>query len=586
MSVRTWTFLFCTVAAALAAAFALAQEPPAPAAAPGATEPSGLEKAAEDAFARDELDLAAALYRQAAEQAAENGEKARLLVSAASVDHLAERGASAAATLLSALRIDPAYRFRRDLFDESFGALFFEAQKKLAAERDKQSDDALREGSVFLRQQQWDKAREAFAKSLAAKPDQPRVIYNLALSQLHLDQHDEALAGFQKLLSLDAANPGTLAKDLRALTLTNMGLLQIEDQAYAEAETALEEAVRLDAANQPAWSNLGVARRRLGKTVTAAEAFRRAADLAPNDPGAINNLALAYIDAKDWLSAVALLHGATKTYPQNSSLWLNFGLSQRGLGNEQGAIESFEAAIRSDPANQGGWAAPAALYLAGYYLKVGNFAAVQQQANRVLGWNPGLVNGWVFQGLAQKGLKDLQGARQSLEKARDLDPRLAETHNSLGSVYFELGLFELAQPAFELALHLKPDLADAKANLEATKQAKVRLAQGIRSAPAAGKPPAAPVAPALPSVPEIGLRFTKVDYASLGLSGLMIDTVYPDSAASRAGLLAGDLLMRLDGREVSSEKQLRDLLAARQGRTVSVDLLRANRPTAVRLVVP
>lgn len=585
MPVRRWMipFFAFVLAAAFRPAPLAAQAPPAaPPAAQGAAEPSGLEKAAEDAFARDELDLAAALYRQSAEQAADKGEKARLLISAASVDYFAERRDSAVATLLTALRIAPDFRFRRDLYDEGFGSLFFEAQKTIAAERDRLAADALRDGSNFLRDRNWEKAREALERSLASKPDQPKALYNLALAQLHLEMHDEALGGFQKLLSLDAASPGTLAKDLRALTLTNLGLLHIEDESYAEAETALEEAVKLDPANQPAWSNLGVVRRRLGKTVTAAEAFRRAADLAPSDPGALNNLALAYIDAKDWLSAVALLHGATKTYPQSSSLWLNFGLSQQGLGNEQGAIESFESAIRSDPANQGGWAAAAALYLAAYHLKVGSYAAVKQQASRVLGWNPNLVNGWVYQGLAQKGLNDLAGARASLEKARDLDPRLAETHNSLGSVYFELGLFELAQPAFELALHLKPELQDAKTNLEATKQAKARAAQGVKS-PAA---PRVPAAPALPSAPEIGLRFTKIDYASLGMSGLMIETVFPDSAASRAGLLAGDLLLRIDGREVSSEKQLRDLLAQRHGRSVGVDLLRANRPTAVRLVVP
>lgn len=579
MSVRSWMIPWL-----LGGLFGAALPPAAAAqeSLPGSAAPSGLEKAAEDAFARDELDLAAALYRQAAEQVAGPDEKARLLVTAASVDFLAERPEPALATLLAALRIAPGYRFRRDLYDEAFGALFFEAQAQIAAERDQEAADALRDGSVFLRDQSWEKASAAFERSLASKPDQPKVIYNLALAQLHAGRSDEALAGFQKLLSLDAASPGTLPRDLRALTLTNLGLLQIEGQSYADAEAALEEAVRLDPGNQPAWSNLGVVRRRIGKTASAAAAFRRAADLAPNDPGAINNLALAYIDAKQWLEAVALLHGATKSYPQSSSLWLNFGLSQQGLGNEQGAIESFEAAIRSDPANQGGWAAAAALYLAAHHLKAGSYAAVKQQASRVLGWNPAMVNGWIYQGLAQKGLKDLAGARASLEKARDLDPQLAETHNSLGSVYFELGLYELAQPEFELALHLKPELQDAKANLEAAKQAKARAALGIRSAP----PARAPAAAALPSAPEIGLRFTKIDYASLGMSGLMIETVYPDSAASRAGLLAGDLLIKVDGREVSSEKQLRDLLAQRHGRTVGVDLLRANRPTTVRLVVP
>ena len=564
MPVRSWMILLWLLAPVVVAA-----------------DPGALEKAAEEAFARDELEAAGALYRQAAAAAAEAPEKARLLVSAGSVELLGGRRDAALAAVLEALQVEPGFRFPRDLYDESFGALFFEAQRKFAAARESEAAAALREGSTLLRDQQWDKARAAFLRALDKKPGDAKAIYNLALANLHLDRSEEALAGFQKLISLDDAAPGTIGRDLRALTLTNLGLLYIDTKGYAEAESALEEAVKLDPGNQPGWSNLGVVRRRLGKLLPAAEAFRRAAELAPTDPGAMNNLALAYIDAKDWVSAVALLRSATKASPQNPSLWLNFGLSQQGLGNEQGAIESFEAAIRTDPDNQGGWAAAAALYLAGYHLELKNYAAVKQQAGRALGWNPSLVNGWVFQGLAQKGLGDLAGARTSLERARDLEPRGAEIHNSLGSVYFDLGLFDLAESAFELALHLKSDLKDAKNNLEAARQAKARAATGA-------KPGNGPTAflPAQPAAPEIGLRFSNIDYQSLGLSGLMIETVYPGTPAARAGLLAGDLLLRLDGRDVQSEAQLRQLLTSLTGRTVNVDLLRANRPTLLRLVVP
>ena len=555
---------------------------------------ASLEKAAEEAFGRDELELAGALYRQAAEIAAGSEEKARLLVTAGSVEHLAGRRDQALFALLEALRAEPNLRFRRDLYDETFSALFFEAQKRIVQEREQIAGDAMREGATHLRDQQWTKARDAFQRALAQKPDQPRALYNLALSQLHLEEDDAALAGFQKLLSLESANPGSIPRDLRALALTNLGLLYIGQGSYPEAETSLEEAVRLDPSNQPAWSNLGVVRRRLAKKTAAGEAFRRAYDLAPKDPGVMNNLALSYMDAQEWMAAVSLLRQATQSHPNNPSLWLNFGLSQLGLGNEVGALESFEATIRTDPDNQGGWAAAAALHLAGYHLKLNEYSAVKRQAGRALTWNPALHNAWFYQGLAQKGLGDLQNARLSLERARDLLPTSAETQNSLGSVYFDLGLFDLAEKAFDLALHLKPELQDAKNNLDAARQARLRGTIGPRGTAGSntGSPPsAAPASPAAPPPalappPELGLKFSKIDYASLGLSGLMIETVFPGTPAARAGLLAGDLLLRIDGKEIRSETQLQEMLRALGGRTVPLDLLRANRPTLLRLVLP
>lgn len=555
---------------------------------------AGLEKAAEEAFGRDNLELAGALYRQAADIAAGPSEKARLLVTAGSVEHLAGRRDVALAALLEALRVEPDLRFRRDLYDETFSALFFEAQKRIVQEREQIAGDAMREGATHLRDHQWEKARDAFQRALAQKPDQPLALYNLALAQLHLREVDAAIAGFQKLLSLEAASPGSIPRDLRALALTNLGLLYSDQSAYPEAESSLEEAVRLDPSNQTAWSNLGVVRRRLNKTSAASEAFRRAYDLAPKDPWVINNLALSYTDAQEWMAAVSLLRQATQSHPNNSSLWLNFGVSQLGLGNETGALESFEATIRTDPDNQGGWAAAAALHLADYHLKLGEYSAVKRQAGRALTWNPALPTAWVYQGLAQKGLGDLQNARLSLERARDLEPTSAETQNSLGSVYFDLGLFDLAEKAFELALHLKPELRDAKNNLEAARQAKLRGTLGPRPAagaspgasPAAGPSRPASPPPALAPPPELGLKFAKIDYASLGLSGLMIETVFPGTPAARAGLLAGDLLLRIDGKEIRSEAQLQEMLRALGGRTVNLDLLRANRPTLLRLVLP
>lgn len=552
---------------------------------------AGLEERAEQAFAAADLPQAAFLYQEAAQQAVQPADRARLLVAAGWTHFLANEPDVARARVVAALAADPGFRIVPELLNEAFVAIFYEAQKQAAEQREVEFNAALRQGLEALREKRYQPAREAFTTALDKKPDHPRALYNLALANLQLAKRDEALAGFSKILTLESLKPGTIPADVRALARTNLGRLYIEQHSYEDAEKVLDEAVTLDAGSQAAWTNLGVARRRLGKSGAAAEAFRKAYELAPNDPSAINNLALAYIDARDWVAAVGLLRPATVTFPLNASLWLNLGLSQEGMGNENGAVQSFERAIENDPTNQTGLAASAALRLAKFHHGQRNWSASRQQAERAISWNSSLVAAWVYLGLAQQAGNDLTGARTSLEKARELDPKSPEVHNSLGSVFVDLGLLDLAEPAFQQALVLKPDFPEAKRNLDGLRNARAggaTLPTGRgASAPGSGRPTGTGPTPTVtpPPTHDAGLRFSTIDYSSLGLSGVMVENVLPGTPAARAGIQANDLILRLDGRGVANQAQFRALVAELAGRTVNVDLLRANRPLAVRLAL-
>lgn len=560
-----------------------------------AQDVGALEEQAEQAFASDDLVQAALLYHQAALAAQQNADRARLLMAAGWTEFLADQIEISRSSLAQALAVDPAYRFEPDNYSEGFVALFYEAQKRAAEQRENEFNLALRQGQEALKQNRAEQAKTEFLRALERKKDHPRALYHLGLAQMQLGQRDEAVALFSKIIALESLQPNSIPSDLRSLSRINLGRLQIELQTYEEAERLLEEAVRLDLGSQSAWTNLGVARRRQGKTAAAAEAFRKAHELAPEDPSAINNLALAYIDNKEWILAVGLLRPATLKFPQNASLWLNLGLSQEGMGNENGAVQSFERAIENDLDNQQGFAATAALRLAMFHHHQRNWVACRQQAQRALGWNPSSVHAWVFLGLAEQGLSDLPAARRSLEKARELEPRSADIQNSLGSLYFEMGLLDLAEQAYQQALSLKPDFEVAKKNLEGLRSSRGQMGpKGGKNAPAplpelatgAAPPGAKTATPVATNPPSAGLRFSSIDYSSLGLSGVMVENVSPGSAAARAGIQANDLLLKVDGQSIANQEQFQALMRELQGKTVSIDLLRANRPIAIRFTVP
>ena len=75
------------------------------------------------------------------------------------------------------------------------------------------------------------------------------------------------------------------------------------------------------------------------------------------------------------------------------------------------------------------------------------------------------------------------------------------------------------------------------------------------------------------------MAFADIDYSALGLKGVMVDRVEPGSAAEMGGLAKDDLILRVDGTEVTSPDSLRAYVADRApGSRIVLDLLRASRP--------
>ncbi|MGF1477189.1 MAG: Do family serine endopeptidase [Geminicoccaceae bacterium] len=94
------------------------------------------------------------------------------------------------------------------------------------------------------------------------------------------------------------------------------------------------------------------------------------------------------------------------------------------------------------------------------------------------------------------------------------------------------------------------------------------------------------------SRPWTGLKTQSVDAAvaeSLGLErpvGVVVQAIYPGAAADRAGIQPGDVVVALDGREITDPQSLNYRIAVRAiGDEVAVDLVRRGEPLTARLEV-
>ena len=92
---------------------------------------------------------------------------------------------------------------------------------------------------------------------------------------------------------------------------------------------------------------------------------------------------------------------------------------------------------------------------------------------------------------------------------------------------------------------------------------------GELNASHSGLNPAAPAGTAVPaSTGRLGLRFDAPEYEQHGR--LRVSTVLPLSAAALAGIRSGDVLLAVDGREITAQTNLDELLQYKVGKRVSL----------------
>jgi tetratricopeptide (TPR) repeat protein len=344
---------------------------PPPAAAPAPAAPmrdsAAAERDAETSYSQGRLDDAVAQYEEAARLQSAPAERVRLLVVVSALQHRLGRNDAAIDAMTRALAIDPAYALSQDNFTPTFQDIYYEGRKRALEQRAATARESVHTGDDRMHARDYTGARAAYRDALAIDPTLVNALFGLAEVDREQGNREAALAGYQKLLALRRGSPDALSSSLQVAALNTVGILYYDKGFYEDAESALAEAAQLDAKSAETWTNLGLARRKLGKRKEASEALRRAYTLDPENEAAASNLALTYLDGSNWIEAVSLLLEATRKSPENPQLWLNLGIAQQGMDNLDGAIGSFVKARDLDPDNRHGFAALAAGYLAPAY---------------------------------------------------------------------------------------------------------------------------------------------------------------------------------------------------------------------------
>ena len=184
-----------------------------------------------------------------------------------------------------------------------------------------------------------------------------------------------------------------------------------------------------------AEDNLGGALILEGKEEEAHTHFEAAARINPKDPMSRSNLGTYFHTHNQLREAVAQYEAAISLTSDQSLLaqtYANLGVAQLRLGEDDEARKSFDKSMRL---------------------------------------NPSLPNSWLGLGLLARKQGKLQEAIDDLTQSLNLQPS-AEAWFELGRTYEQAGQVPMARGAYEQALKISPDYAEAQRAADALRQPK------------------------------------------------------------------------------------------------------------------
>ena len=353
----------------------------------------------------------------------------------------------------------------------------FEAQELLGLVYSGQSDDA--------------KANPHLEKAVRLKPNSAAARTNLAANLTRLGKLDLAEVEFKKAVELDPRSydtnhnlgeayvrSGQLAKAQPFLVQAqkinpssydngyDLGLAYLLTNHLADARHLVHDLLKLkDTAEL--HNLLGEIEEKDGNFVPAANEYETAAHADPSESN-LFDLASELLLHRTLDPAVDVFQHATERYPKSARLAIGLGMALNARGNYDDAVKSLLRGAdlnASDP--------DCYLFLSkAYSSSPGQAEEVIERFRRFAELQPGNARAHYYYAMslwkgkrAEDATLDFQQIEALLKKSLALDPKSAEAHLQLGNLYADQTKYAESIPEYEKARELDPDLADVRYRL-------------------------------------------------------------------------------------------------------------------------
>jgi tetratricopeptide (TPR) repeat protein len=162
---------------------------------------------------------------------------------------------------------------------------------------------------------------------------------------------------------------------------------------------------------------LGDRAREAGRASEAINAYRKALELSPEDPGVLANVGLAHAAARDLPSAIAAYRRSIAADSTRALTWVNLGSALAAIGDQTGAEQAQRSALRMNPAEP-----LAAFNLGNLYLRSNRAREAAEAYRQAVHADPGLAEAWFNLARALVASGELEGVADALRAGLEFDP--------------------------------------------------------------------------------------------------------------------------------------------------------------------
>lgn len=334
----------------------------------------------------------------------------------------------------------------------------------------------------------------------------PSPFTNRGIALMMLDRDDEALASFQRSISIRLAQPGPAltpsSKTWRigmAAAFCGVGQVYHRKGDDAQAFDAFDRAIRYNPDDPNGHVGRGEALIGMGQLEKGLLSYNEAVRLDPDHSRALGYRAAAMERVGDDEAALADYDGAIRLDPTATTVRRLRGALLSRLGRNAKAVPDLDEAIRLVPSDAGAYKDRGGVYTrlgehekalrdldeairldprsakafqnrAAAFNGLGQYGRAVRDCDEALRLDPKNAGALNNRGLALSALGRNERALADLTESIRLDPRQVPAYHNRGGARVQLGMFEEAAADYEEVLRRSPGFAPAEAGLAQVRQ--------------------------------------------------------------------------------------------------------------------
>lgn len=284
-------------------------------------------------------------------------------------------------------------------------------------------------------------AIETYKQGLNSTPNDPYLIYNLALSQYKDGNIPESIENFRKAIKINKS--GQVAEFAHG----HLGSIFYHREDLNAAEHHFREALAIKPSDARYLYNLGIILIKKKNQEEAVAMFQKALDAGATDPQIYRYIAESFSDLKMYDNATVALEKALRLRPDDIDTMFQLADLYYSRGNLAQAEDIFRKIIKSTPGDSN---TESALISLGIILDdMERFSEAIEALERAVSINPKNDSAYYNLGIAYKNAGQPTKAIENWRKASALNPTETKHVEAIGDYYLENGFLQEAAKEYE-----------------------------------------------------------------------------------------------------------------------------------------